>query len=123
MLLRRLVIFGAVGLALAAASGTQARTVYDGSWGVEVTGKTEGCMGTARYTLDIRNGKISYGGSDASVTGRVTGKGIVTVRIATSGGQAGVGSGRLTRNYGSGTFKGRSSSGLCAGTWTGQRLG
>jgi hypothetical protein len=34
-----------------------------------------------------------------------------------------VGSGRLSRNTGGGTFRGHSSSGACAGTWSGQRTG
>jgi hypothetical protein len=105
-----------------ATNNSQARTAFDGDWAIEVTGRTEGCMGTARYTLHIANGSISYAGGDAQVTGRVTTKGVVAVRIVTSSGQAGSGSGRLSRSYGSGTFSGRSSSGLCAGTWSGQRV-
>jgi hypothetical protein len=108
---------------IAAVSDSQARTIYDGSWAIEVTGRTEGCMGTARYTLQIANGRISYSGGDASVTGTVSRKGAVTVRIVTSSGQQGIGSGRLTASYGSGTFHGHSSSGVCAGTWSGQHVG
>jgi hypothetical protein len=90
---------------------------------VEVTGRTDACMGSARYTLRIARGIVGYAGGEASVSGRVSPNGVVIVRIVTSGGQDGVGSGRLSRNYGSGTFRGNASSGICAGTWIGQRLG
>jgi hypothetical protein len=125
MLSRRLAILAGIVVVagFAAASNSLARTIYDGAWAVELTGRTEGCMGTARYTLTISNGRISYGGGDASVSGRVSPNGMVAVRIITSSGQSGVGSGRLSRSYGSGTFRGHSSSGLCAGSWSGQRVG
>ncbi len=112
----------AVALGFAASTDSQARTVYDGTWSVQVSGQTQGCMGAARYRLYIQNGRVGYAGGDATLSGRVSRNGAVSVRIATSGGQSGVGTGRLSRNSGSGTFRGRSSSGLCAGTWVGERM-
>jgi hypothetical protein len=107
---------------LIAANASQARTIYDGAWVVQVTGRTQGCMGSARYVLQIANGRITYSGGDAAVSGRVSPRGGVYVRIVASSGN-GIGSGRLSRNYGSGAFRGYSSSGPCAGTWAGQRVG
>lgn len=125
MLSRRLSLMTGIMLTIGSAvvSDSHARSMYDGDWVVEVTGRTEGCQGSARYVLQIANGFISYGGGDASVTGRVSPRGVVYVRVIASSGQNAIGSGRLSRNYGSGTFNGRSSSGICAGTWVGQRVG
>ncbi len=112
----------AIALGFAASTDSQARTIYDGTWSVQVSGRTQGCMGSARYRLYIQNGRIGYAGGEASVSGRVSRNGAVSVRIATSGGQSGFGKGRLSRSSGSGTFRGHSSSGLCAGTWVGERM-
>jgi hypothetical protein len=111
-----------IALALASSNNAQARMVYDGAWIVQMSGQTQACMGTVRYSLYIQNGRIGYAGGDASVSGRVSGNGAVSVRIATSGGQRGFGTGRLSRGYGLGTFRGYSSSGPCNGTWAGQRI-
>jgi hypothetical protein len=121
---RRIAALGAIGFALAFAASTAsvARTIYDGTWSVQVSGRTQGCMGSMRYRLYIQNGRIGYAGGDATVSGRVSGKGTVSVRIATSGGQSGFATGRLTPRSGSGIFRGHSSSGLCAGTWVGDRM-
>jgi hypothetical protein len=76
--------------------------------------------GLYQFSVQIVNGNIRYVGGDASVGGRVSSNGAVAVRIST-GDRDAIGSGRLLRDTGSGTYRRRSSSGLCAGTWTGQR--
>jgi hypothetical protein len=121
MMVRRL----AIGVIAAAASGlpigARARSVYDGNWSVAVYGQSGSCQGGSyQFPVQIVNGNIHHVGGDASVSGRVSSSGAVAVRIATSERSA-IGAGRLSRSYGSGTFRGRSSAGLCSGTWTGQR--
>jgi hypothetical protein len=108
---------------LAFADNAQARSPYDGSWNVVVSGRSGACQGgTYQYALQIVNGVVRYSGSDARISGRVSANGAVYVRVSSSDSSA-VGSGRLGRGTGGGTFRGQSSSGTCAGTWSGQRTG
>jgi hypothetical protein len=100
----------------------QARTMYDGSWSVVVNGQTSECQGTFNYSVQIVDGIIGYGG-EASMSGRVSPNGAVSVRVV-SGDQSAAGSGQLSRNFGSGSFRGQSSGGgICAGSWVAQRTG
>jgi hypothetical protein len=115
----------AIAVALLAASGlwvsAQARSAYDGSWSVAVYGQRGNCQGGVyQFSVQIVNGFVRYVGGNVSVSGRVSSNGVVAVRILTSDRSA-VGSGRLSRSYGSGTYREQSSAGLCIGTWTGQR--
>jgi hypothetical protein len=109
---------------LAFADHAQARSAYDGNWSVTVSGRSGSCQGGSyNYGLQVVNGIVYYSGGDARISGRVSPSGAVYVRV-TSGDRGAVGSGRLSRNGGGGgTFRGYSSSGPCAGTWTGQRTG
>lgn len=108
---------------LAFADLAQARSPYDGNWNVVVSGRSGACQGgTYQYALQIVNGVVRYSGSDARISGRVSAGGAVYVRVSSSDSSA-VGSGRLARGIGGGTFRGQSSSGTCAGTWSGQRTG
>ena len=61
-------------------------------------------------------------GGDAQISGRVSPNGAVFVRVVSANGNA-AGSGRLRGNTGGGSFRGHSSQGACAGTWSGQRTG
>jgi hypothetical protein len=121
MVARRFAVVVVVGAALGLSNGAHARSAYDGSWNVAVYGQSGSCQGGVyQFSVQIVNGSISYVGGDASVSGRVSSSGAVSVSIVTSDRSA-IGSGRLSRHNGSGTYRGRSSTGLCAGTWTGQR--
>jgi hypothetical protein len=123
MVARKLALaaIAALPFALAAVAQAQARTMYDGAWRVVINGQTGDCQGTFNYSVQIVNGIIGYGG-DASLSGRVSPAGAVTVRVV-SGERSASGSGRLSRNFGSGSFRGRSSGGICAGSWVAQRTG
>ena len=55
-----------------------------------------------------------------SLTGRVSPSGGVTVRVS-SGPQYAIGTGRLTRTTGSGSWRGQGPSGACAGEWSATR--
>ena len=121
MIARKLAAFVILGATSLCWSGAQARSPYDGSWNVAVYGQAGACQGGFyQLSVQIVNGNILYVGGDASVSGRVGSGGAVAVRILTGDSNA-VGSGRLSRNSGSGTYRAQSSSGECAGTWTGQR--
>jgi hypothetical protein len=109
-------------LVLAAVDPAQARSMYDGSWNVVINGQTGDCQGSFNYSVQIMNGSIGYGGGDASLNGRVSPNGAVQVRVV-AGGRSASGSGRLSRNFGSGSFRGRSATGVCAGSWVAQRTG
>jgi hypothetical protein len=125
MIACRLATIAFVGAAslLVLADRAQARSPYDGYWSVVVSGQSGNCQGgTYQYALQIVNGIVRYSGSDARITGRVSARGAVYVRV-TSSDRSAVGSGRLARNSGAGTFRGQSSSGMCAGSWSGQRTG
>ncbi|MGP0090915.1 MAG: hypothetical protein ACLPKB_13295 [Xanthobacteraceae bacterium] len=124
MIARKLTLatIAAIPFALAAVGGAQARTIYDGSWNVVINGQTSDCQGTFNYAVRIADGIIGYGGGDASLYGRVAPSGAVQVRVV-SGGRSASGSGRLSRNFGSGSFRGRSATGICAGSWVAQRTG
>src|SRR5918993_156639 len=94
MMLRRpaLVVLSAIAFALLAGDQVQARTVYDGGWSVVIAGQSGACAGSSyRFGITILNGIIRYGG------------------------------GGLGQNTGSGTWRGRSSQGACAGVWSAQR--
>jgi hypothetical protein len=123
MMLRRpaLVVLSAIAFALLAGDQVQARTVYDGGWSVVIAGQSGACAGSSyRFGITILNGIIRYGGSDAQFSGRVTPRGAVSVSVQ-SGDQVAAGGGRLGQNTGSGTWRGRSSQGPCAGVWSAQR--
>ena len=98
-----------------------ARTNYDGNWSVLIVTNSGSCDRGYRYGLSIRNGKVFYGGSAAvNVDGRVSPNGYVQVRVW-AGSQSANGAGRLSRNYGSGRWRGAGSAATCSGTWTAER--
>jgi hypothetical protein len=120
----RAVVLGTI-LALtasAAATGAAfARTVYDGAWSVLIVTRSGSCDPTYRYGLQISDGNVIYdGGGPITMQGRVTPKGVVRV-IVQSGGQWADGSGKLTRNQGSGIWRGQGASSACAGVWQAER--
>lgn len=120
----RLLISLFAGLALASAltpAPAAARTGYDGNWSVLIVTNIGSCDRGYRYGLSIRNGRVFYEGSAAvNVDGRVSGNGHVKVRVW-AGSQSASGTGRLSRDYGSGTWRGSGSASSCAGIWTAER--
>jgi hypothetical protein len=112
------------GLLLAATLGPVAaatRTNFDGNWSVLIVTDSGPCDRGYRYGLSIRNGRVFYQGSAAvKVNGQVSPNGRVQVRVS-AGSQSASGTGRLSRDYGSGTWRGAGSSSDCAGSWTAER--
>jgi hypothetical protein len=98
-----------------------ARTNFDGNWSVLIVTDSGPCDRGYRYGLSIRNGRVFYEGSAAvNVDGQVSPNGFVQVRVW-AGSQSANGAGRLSNNYGSGTWRGAGSSSSCAGSWTAER--
>jgi hypothetical protein len=120
----RAVALGTI-LALTASAATTgaafARSAYDGAWSVLIVTRSGSCDPTYRYGLQISDGNVIYdGGGPITMQGRVTPKGAVRV-IVQGGGQWADGSGRLTRNQGSGMWRGQGASSACAGVWQAER--
>jgi hypothetical protein len=94
---------------------------FDGSWSVLVVTRSGACDQAYRYGVTIVGGVVHYaGGGPVSLTGRVSPSGNVTVRVA-SGPQYALGSGRLSRSTGSGSWRGQGPNGSCAGVWSATR--
>ena len=97
------------------------RGAYDGNWSVLIVTNSGPCDRGYRYGLAIRGGRVFYEGSLAvNVDGQVSGNGVVRVRVS-AGSQGATGVGRLSRDYGSGSWRGIGSSGSCSGSWTAER--
>src|SRR4051812_35336027 len=95
-----------------------ARANYDGNWSVLIVTNSGPCDRAYRYGLSIRNGRVFYEGSAAvNVDGRVAPNGLVRVRVW-AGSQSASGAGRLSADYGSGSWQGAGSASSCAGSWT-----
>jgi hypothetical protein len=94
---------------------------FDGSWSVIVVTRQGPCDPSYRYGITISNGVVHYaGGGAVSLTGRVAPSGAVSVRVS-SGPQYAVGTGRLSRSSGGGSWRGQGPSGACSGSWSASR--
>ena len=100
-----------------AARRAAARSSYDGVWSVAIY-TTRGDCGSVRAALRIYGGRVYAEDASYQAYGAVSAGGAIRVTVA-SGGRSASGSGRLTRNYGSGRW--RTASGQCLGTWAAQR--
>ena len=115
-------VFAALAFSAALNPGpAAARTNYDGNWSVLIVTDSGPCDRGYRYGLSIRDGRVFYQGSaGVNVDGRVAPNGRVQVRVW-AGSQSASGAGRLSTNYGSGTWRGAGSSSSCEGSWTAER--
>ena len=94
---------------------------FDGPWSVLVVTRAGSCDQSYRYGVTIARGVVYYaGGGPVSLTGRVSPSGAVTVRVS-SGPQYAIGSGRLSRSSGRGSWRGQGPSGACSGVWSATR--
>ena len=100
----------------------RARTPFDGAWSVLVVTDQGACDRAYRYALQIADGRVFYDNSSISVSGQVDGAGRVRVAL-NGGGQSASGYGRLSGNYGEGSWSGRSSVSQCSGHWQAERRG
>jgi hypothetical protein len=107
---------------IAASAGTAvARTSYDGSWSVLIITNSGACDRAYRYGVQISNGRV-LGDGLVNLQGRVAPNGAVRVSVS-AGDQRADGSGRLSRDRGSGLWRGRGGTGTCAGRWEAERRG
>jgi hypothetical protein len=90
-----------------------APAAFDGDWSVAINTQSGACDPSYRFAVEIIDGHVVYEGQPA---GRVSPGGGVWVNIS-QGGQQAAGQGRLSRNYGTGVWRGYGSAGTCAGTW------
>jgi hypothetical protein len=95
------------------------RGAFDGTWMVQIATSRGTCPSGVGFALEVRDGAVSGAGL-LSVSGNVAANGVTRVRIA-SGNQSASGSGRLSRNSGSGTWQGVSAQGPCFGSWSASR--
>ena len=108
--------------ALTQATYVRAASKFDGNWSVVVMTRSGPCDAAYRFSSQVFNGAIAYGGGLGSgdFAGRVRSNGAALLRVA-SGANYAVASGRLGAARGSGTWRGQSSSGRCSGAWSATR--
>ena len=99
-----------------------ASTRFDGAWSVLIVTDQGTCDRAYRYTLRIADGRVYYDDPSFSVSGGVDGAGRVQVGV-NAGGQSANGYGRLSGNYGEGSWSGHSSTSQCSGHWQAERRG
>ena len=90
---------------------------YDGNWSVVIITEKGTCDRSYRYPVRINDGTVGYAGQASfSVSGRVNPNGAVTVTVS-RGERSASGSGKLSGDYGTGSWSG----GECSGTWQAER--
>jgi hypothetical protein len=93
---------------------------FDGNWSVSIITDSGTCDRGYRYAVRILDGRIYYDNPNFNVSGQVNPRGYVSVTVG-AGSQQAVGTGRLSRDYGEGTWSGRSSADSCTGHWEAER--
>jgi len=93
---------------------------FDGLWSVSIMTQYGDCNRGYRYPLRIVDGYVTKADDDSSyaVAGAVARSGAIGVTVS-GGGQAAMGTGRLSHNLGRGVW--HTSNGECGGNWTAQR--
>ena len=125
--MKRSVIVAGLSALLAAAwlwasPSAVASTRFDGAWSVLIVTDQGTCDRAYRYALRIADGRVYYDDPSFSVSGGVDGAGRVQVGLS-AGGQSANGYGRLSGNYGEGSWSGHSSTSQCSGHWQAERRG
>jgi hypothetical protein len=118
----RYIPFAVVAALLAPADMARSQTIFDGVWSVMIiTERGEACDRAYAYPVRILNGIVRYAGDFAiNLSGRVSGNGAVRVSVARDS-QRADGVGRMSRNSGSGVWRGRSATAECSGRWHAER--
>jgi hypothetical protein len=115
------IAFAVISGVMLSAGTAAARTPYDGNWSVSIWTDRGSCDRGYRYEVRVDNGKVSYRGEGSfNVSGRVDSGGRVNVTIS-HGERRASGAGRLSRNSGRGSWKGKSAMSECSGTWEAER--
>jgi hypothetical protein len=93
---------------------------FDGNWSVSIVTDSGECDRGYRYALRIAGGKIYYDNPSFDISGQVNPGGQVRV-VVKAGSQVAVGTGRMSRDYGTGTWSGQSPTSRCSGHWEAER--
>jgi hypothetical protein len=122
-------ILGLVALLLVAAgvsSPQAAPSRFDGIWSVLIVTEAGECDRAYRYRLRISNGTVRYEGDpgtiEIDVEGKVQDSGRISVSVS-RGQQRADGSGRISQERGTGTWKGTSGTASCSGRWEAEKRG
>ena len=100
--------------------GPSSVSQFDGNWSVSIITDSGTCDRGYRYALRIVGGRVYYDNPSFSVSGQVNARGYVSVTVG-AGSQQAAGTGRLSRDYGQGTWSGRSATDQCSGHWEAER--
>jgi hypothetical protein len=92
---------------------------FDGTWNVTFTPKAGNCHATNTVPFNVYGPRVSSAGG-GKVTGGITRKGEVTVRIVVGASYAD-GRGRLAGNSGAGRWSGLITGDQCSGVWQATR--
>jgi hypothetical protein len=106
--------------AMSHVTGAHAASKYDGTWSMVVYTRTGPCDASYRFSGQIVNGVITYGSLGVNLAGYVKSSGDAYARVS-GGGALAVAYGRLGATRGGGSWRGRTSSGYCTGTWVATR--
>lgn len=106
---------------LAAVPNAHAENPFDGIWDAALFTRSGPCQISYRAEVQISNGIVRVTGDTQNVlSGRVSPSGQVVV-TGSVGPLAGVATGRLSGNSGTGTWRAQVQEGSCSGNWTAQR--
>jgi hypothetical protein len=124
-MLKRSVLFAAALLAApswsaAAAPAAPGVAQFDGTWSVSIITDSGECDRGYRYALHISGGRVTYDNPSFDISGQVNPRGQIRV-VVRAGSQEAVGTGRLSRDYGAGTWSGQSPTSRCSGHWEAER--
>jgi hypothetical protein len=109
-----------VAAVIAAMPSANAASKFDGMWSAVFRTKSGPCQPAYRGAVQVVNGIMQVASTAGSLTGRVSPNGSVRA-TGYLGANYGVASGRVSGNFGSGTWRAQMESGKCAGVWTAQR--
>jgi hypothetical protein len=100
-------------------SVAQARSAYDGSWGLLFVTQRGACDPTYNFSVNITDGVVTHPNL-VKFTGHVARLGAVRASVTVHDKFAS-GSGRLSSSSGRGAWSGYSGGARCSGYWTAQR--
>ena len=100
-------------------SAAQARSAYDGSWGLVFVTQRGACDPSYNYSVNITDGVVTHPNL-VKFRGHVARTGAVRASVTVPDKYAS-GAGRLSSNSGRGTWNGYSGGSRCSGYWAAQR--
>jgi hypothetical protein len=105
-----------VSIAVLSANTVALAAPFDGAWIVRVETHSGVCPKTGMLPIQVNDGRVQSSDSTVLVSGKVAETGAINVVVG-KGIKRANGSGRLSSDGGSGTWRGD----LCAGSWAAER--